>query len=406
VPNAVGERFRVPLRWWRTRGVFTRDGVFATAFTILGFTPALAAQGVLLGQLPVHRAGSVAFLLNLGQCLPLALRRRSPAVALAVVACAFAAYQLLGYPPSFTSVGLLLALYAAGAWEATFRRELVVGATASYVVLAVALDGLGSRRRPVDYVVFYLCLAACWAAGAVVRSRRARAGERRRRAARQHDRLAGRQAGAQERARIARELHEDVARRVSGIVVQADSAHYLLPGQPGLVDTGLTEIGTAGRRALSELRYLLGVLDVPVGDDPGTAAERLRDLVEQARLAGQPVDLIEKGEAGPLSAAIEFIVYRTVQEALDNAVKHAPGQLTLVQVGYGDGVSVEVTTDGPAVAPGSFVPGRGLSSLRDRVRASGGRLEAGRRADGGFRVRARIPAGSGSAGRGSAGGRR
>ncbi|HEY2279723.1 MAG TPA: two-component sensor histidine kinase, partial [Streptosporangiaceae bacterium] len=87
---------------------------------------------------------------------------------------AFAAYQLLGYPPSFGGEGLLLALYAAGAHEDSFRGELITGATASYVVLAVALDGLGSPERPVDYVVFYLALSACWGAGALIQARQSR----------------------------------------------------------------------------------------------------------------------------------------------------------------------------------------------------------------------------------------
>jgi hypothetical protein len=87
------------------------------------------------------------------------------------VACAFAAYQLLGYPASFTSIGLLLAVQAAGAHETSFRRELAAGATASYVVLAIALEGLGSPARPVDYVLFYLAMSACWGAGAYLRSR-------------------------------------------------------------------------------------------------------------------------------------------------------------------------------------------------------------------------------------------
>jgi hypothetical protein len=145
--------------------------MFAAAFTVLGLLPLLAANGVLLGQLPVHRAGPLAVTLALAQGLPLGLRRRWPALCLAVVACAFAAYQLLGYPPSFSSDGLLLALYAAGAHEGVFRRELAAGATASYVVLAIALDGLGSPERPVDYVVFYLALSACWGAGALIRAR-------------------------------------------------------------------------------------------------------------------------------------------------------------------------------------------------------------------------------------------
>jgi signal transduction histidine kinase len=367
--------------------------VLAAAFTVLGFLPVLAANGVQLGRLPVHHGGLPAAALALAQCLPLVVRRRWPALALAVVACAFAAYQLLGYPASFTSVGVLLALYSAGAHEITFRRELVVGATASYVVLAVALDGLGSPERPADYVAFYLVLAACWGAGSLVRARQARAEERRR--------LAARQAVELERADIARELRDAVTQQLSGIVVQADSAHYLLPGQPGLVESGLTEISVTGRRAAGELRYLLDVLGVPAADDRDggdpaltPVAAGVRDLADQAQLAGQPVDLIEKGEPGAMSATAELAAYRVVQEALTNAAKHAPGQVTLVDVRYGDGVSIEVTTDGPAVAPASFVSGRGLLSLRDRVRQCGGELKAGRRPGGGFTVRARIPAGT------------
>jgi hypothetical protein len=162
-----------------------QDAVFTAAFTVLAFLPALAANGVLLGELPEQRGGPLAVLLALAQCLPLVIRRRWPAPCLAIVACAFAAYQLLGYPPSFSSEGLLLALYAAGAHEANFRRELAVGATASYVVLAIALESLGSPQRPVDYVLFYLALAACWGAGALLRARQAREEERRLRSAQQ-----------------------------------------------------------------------------------------------------------------------------------------------------------------------------------------------------------------------------
>jgi hypothetical protein len=150
-----------------------QDAVLAAIFTVAGFLPPLAANGLMLGQLPGHRAGPLAVVLALAQCLPLVIRRRWPTLCLAIVACAFAAYQLLGYPASFTSLGLLLALYAAGAHEASFRRELAAGATASYVVLAIALAGLGSRERPIGYVLFYLALAACWGAGAQVRARTA-----------------------------------------------------------------------------------------------------------------------------------------------------------------------------------------------------------------------------------------
>ena len=168
--NAAAARFRDPLRWWQARPVRTQDAGLAATFTVLGLLPPLAANGLRLGDLPLHRGGALAVFLALAQCLPLVIRRRWPALALALVACAFAAYQLLGYPRSFSSVGLLLVLYAAGAYETSFRRELIAGATASYVVLAVALAGLGAPARPIDYAVFYLALCACWGAGVFVRS--------------------------------------------------------------------------------------------------------------------------------------------------------------------------------------------------------------------------------------------
>jgi signal transduction histidine kinase len=122
-----------------------------------------------------------------------------------------------------------------------------------------------------------------------------------------------------------------------------------------------------------------------------TAAERVRELVEQTRRTGQPVELETDGSSLPLADAAGLAAYRVVQEALTNALKHAPGHRTVVRVSYaGRGVGIDVTTDGPASA--AFVPGRGLSGLRMRVDQCGGSLEAGGLPEGGFRVRARVPA--------------
>ena len=167
--KAAAERFRGPLHWWQALPVLTQDAGLAATFTVLGLLPPLAANGLRLGDLPLTgpAAGRVPGFGSVpAPGHPAALARAGSGPG----ACAFAAYQLLGYPRSFSSVGLLLALYAAGAYEASFRRELIAGATASYVVLAVALAGLGSTEQPIDYTVFYLALCACWGAGVFVRS--------------------------------------------------------------------------------------------------------------------------------------------------------------------------------------------------------------------------------------------
>jgi len=390
--------------WWRSRGVVVQDGALAALLTAAGLVPQLQGKGVAMGQLSLRHSDALAGVLTVAQSLPLALRRRQPALCLAVIGGAFAADQWLGYPSTVASVGLLVALYSAGAYARRFRGQLGAAASAAYVVLAIVLHTLHAPQGLADYVTFYVLLLACWGAGAWVRARRAAETERQSRDAQE--------AMAEERARIARELHDVVTHHVTAMVVQADAAQFLVdgphraaapqsaaaaPGQSAdpLADS-LSAISGTGRRALAELRQLLGVLDAPGGAAGGAAGRaptlgRLCELVGQIRRAGQPVEFIEDGERGPLAASLELAAYRVVQEALTNAVKHAPGRRTVVRVRYGEELSIDVSTDGPVIPAGAFVPGRGLTGLRERVSRCGGELTAGGLPGGGFSVRARMP---------------
>src|SRR5690606_32032051 len=139
--------------------------------------------GVELGDLPERPADALAVTLILAQSLPVALRRRTPGVCLAVVGAAFAADQVLSYPPTFAGVGLYVALYTAGAYLARFRRGVAALMTVGYVVFAAALSGLGSPNRLPVFLAFYLVLVVIWMTGTGVRRWRAEEVERRRLAA-------------------------------------------------------------------------------------------------------------------------------------------------------------------------------------------------------------------------------
>ncbi|MFJ4629659.1 sensor histidine kinase [Streptomyces sp. NPDC088847] len=403
---------RVPLERWKEQDAFLKDGVLALLLTLLAFVPTLSAIGAQIGDLPERPANALGLALVLAQTLPLAARRRWPAGCLVAVAAAFAVHQALGFATTFGSMGLYLALYSAGAHQVRFRLGLAGVATAGYVVLAVVLHRLGSPQDAMAYLAFYLALAAVRLVGSGVRRRRAEEAERRR--------LAAELATAAERARIARELHDVVTHHVTAMVVQADAAQFLIASAPERATTGMASVSDTGRRALTELRYLLGVLeatgesatagsrtDAPGREDSshgsrGPALGRVGDLVEQARRSGQPVEFSERGERRPRSVDVELAAYRVVQEALTNAMKYATGQPTRVVVRHGEErVEIGVTTDGPlpatspAAVPATREPGpaggRGLAGLRVRVRMLDGELEAGPRPEGGFEVRATIP---------------
>ncbi|MFJ8816265.1 sensor histidine kinase [Amycolatopsis thermoflava] len=391
MPADTAASLRAVVRQWPRLPVLVKDTALAVVVAVLAFVPAISHIGPEIGDLPRRDAGAVAGLvLTLALCLPLAVRTRWPAVCLALVGSAFAVGQVLGYPDTFGKMGLLLALYAAGAHLARFHRRLAAAVTVAYAVLAVVLHTLGAPARFLDYLAFYLMMAVIWLAGTGVRRWRAEQAER--------ERLAAEVATSTERARIARDLHDVVTHHVTAMVVQADAAQFLLDTEPARAGDGLSAISDTGRRALTELRALLDVLEA-TGDNPvpdrTPAIGRVSDLVEQARLSGQPVEWTEEGVSRPQPVDVELAAYRVVQEALTNAIKHATGQPTTVLLRHGEEhLEIEVTTTGPATAPVAPSGGRGLRGLRERLRMLDGDLVAGPRPDGGFRVHALIPSGS------------
>ncbi|MFJ8924850.1 sensor histidine kinase [Streptomyces sp. NPDC102415] len=355
------------------------------ALGLFGAALVYHSNGTDVGGLPNRPFDALAVVAIAFQSLPLAGRRRWPVICFALVALGFALDQLRGYH-TLAGIALPIGLISVAAQLEHHRRTTAIAVTAAYVPLAVALDAIGPGEPPSEYVMFYVAVALAWGVGTWLRSTRAAEAERRRRVA-EDTRTA-------ERARIARELHDVVTHHVTAMVVQAEAARYLTAA-PDRLDQSLTAVTDTGRRAITDLRHLLNLLN----PDHGTEATpppvgRLLTLVEQTRRAGQPVEFTEEGTPAESTGSADLVAYRVVQESLTNALKYAHGSATSVRVRHCDQeITVEVNTD----RTGSKVPltggsGRGLAGLRERVDVLGGDFHAGRQPDGGFTVRVRIPA--------------
>ena len=212
---------------------------------------------------------------------------------------------------------------------------------------------------------------------------------------------------AEDRARIARELHDVIAHSMSMIAVQATTARYRNPqfGEAAIAE--FDEIGASSRQALEEMRSLLGVLRH--GDEPGERRPQPRftdvpELIEQAERAGMHVRFT--WPAGEDEAAVSEVTglaaYRIVQEALSNAIRHAPGAPVRVTGALDpDGLRLDVT-NGPAHATGQLRwrsagvatverQGQGIIGMIERASSVGGTVTAGPTDDGGFAIRALLP---------------
>ncbi|WP_329027419.1 sensor histidine kinase [Streptomyces sp. NBC_00690] len=329
--------------------------------------------------------------------------------------------------------------------------ELIIGDPAAPVVMSavIALYTVGSRTdRPTTWRVGLLAMTVltgtamffgstpwytqenlgifAWtgmaaAAGDAVRSRRAFVDairERAERAERTREEEARRRV-AEERLRIARDLHDVVAHHIALVNVQAGVAAHVMDRRPDQAKEALAHVREASRSALNELRATVGLLrqsgdpEAPTEPAPGLAV--LDALVTTFRQAGLPVEVARADDGARPPSAVDLAAYRIIQEALTNVQKHAgreaTAEVSVIRVGatlevtvLDNGKAPELCPAGCADHPGGPLPpaadpsdsesgggGHGLLGMRERVTALGGRLSAGPRYGGGFRVQAILP---------------
>jgi signal transduction histidine kinase len=334
--------------------------------------------------------------------LPLAVRRRWPVPVFFVVLAASVACGVVGLKVS-TLTGPTYALYTVAVQADRRWSLLALAAVEAGALVNGAEAGAGvnvtlaaSKGNAVNAAFTALAQLTVWIAADSVRRRRAYSASLRERSLRE--------ALSEQRLQIARELHDIVAHAMSVVAVQAGVGSHLIATRPDEAAKSLRAIQATARAALSETRSLLSVIrddDYDLASrSPVPGLDNLHTLVQRVTDAGQPVTLRVEGHSRALPQTLELSVYRVVQEALTNVVRHtAPPAKATVVLRYDDdgGVVVEVTDDGrgPGTTPRGG-GGHGLAGMRERVSLLGGDLSAGPRAGGGYQVVARLPAETGA----------
>jgi signal transduction histidine kinase len=394
------------------------DAILAAAATV----SALAA-----GPPPARLLGPLLVALTTA---PLALRRVFPLTAFwTIVAAIVAAYYGDNNATLVTFLSLAFAAYSAVVHSRYRGAALLSMPLVTILVIALFADTappIPARATPVLIFIPIMIVGDAvhrWA-------RRADdSGARLRQAQAEHE-AATRRALALERARIASELHDVVTHNVSMMVVMAGAARRVLRADPAEATKALCAVESSGRTAMTELRHLLGLLSPPpgtadaggpagppsapldAGSNSGGAAglapqpglDELREMVDRVVTAGLPVELHITGTPRDLPPRLGLAVFRVVQEALTNVIKHAGKPHTEVRLNYEPAaVVVEIADNGPPIpaavpvqdARGASVPrgaGIGLLGLRERVALYGGEFAAGPRPGGGWLVTATMPA--------------
>ncbi|WP_432870612.1 sensor histidine kinase [Microbispora rosea] len=331
--------------------------------------------------------------------LPLAVRRLYPLITFwAVLAAASATHD----GATWITV-LTFAIAAYGAVAHSPHRAPAIGG----LVLAAVLAGAAFRNSvpalPSWLGPFVVLMSAGVAAGFIRSWRRQLDTGRRRFAELQRaQEEAMRKAVQEERSRIAGELHDVVTHNVNVMVIQAGAARKVMDTAPAQSKQAMLAVEAGGRAAMAELRHVMGLLAGPDSERASTSADglepqpgldQLGSLIERVRAAGVPVSVAISPPPGPLPAGVELAVYRVVQEALTNTIKHAAGAAASVTIGHrGDWLEIEITdTGGSQTTRAGEGQGRGLMGLRERLTLYGGTLQAGPRSDGGYQIKARVP---------------
>ncbi|OYN96785.1 sensor histidine kinase [Enemella evansiae] len=344
-------------------------------------------------------------LVGLTMVTPLALRSHFPMLMLGLVSVGGVFHLLLSDTPLPCLIVIPLVVYSVARWvdARESRIALVIGGAAS------ALGPMSWYKADTGWDVNVAVLAVLVCLGMVltpyVVGRRLRESERAKlqQANAEAERIQNLLAERDQRARmaeisarqqIARELHDIVAHSVSVMVVQAEGGRAMAAKKPEKAAEVLDTIASTGREALTEMRRIVGVLRS--GSDEGEAyapMPGMGDIPEMVQRMGDRVELRVEGTPPPCGAATQLTVYRVVQEALTNFLKHAgPQARALVTLRYsGESIIAEVVDDGIGQGSASDGMGNGLKGMAERVGAMGGALEVGPRSAGGFGVRALVP---------------
>ena len=382
------------MRRFRSAGAKPVDAVLPASIALVGvvemvtqqYTPIVVAIGTLLVG-----------------CAATVLRRGHPVLAAAGVLAAYAAAPVLGFDVSEPASWILVLVLASfGVGRYLPRAALPLGLL---VVMGLLLGAMGTLTFLTDLspdLIFGVAATiGPWLLGLAVRSTEDRAAaialeaER----ARIEDALAAERSRRAERDRISREIHDVLAHSLSLMVVQAAVAEKLAAHDPASSQRAAREVQSAGRFALGEVGRLVRLIrEEPMLDDIGPfdhiqadLADGIRSLAEDVSRAGLPVTL-DIAPATGLSPALQLTVYRIVQEALTNALKHAVGaQATIRLLRHGDQLDVTVTNTRGSASQERHVHGNGLAGLQERVALFSGTLSYGPDDGGGFSLHARLP---------------
>ncbi|MDQ7809474.1 sensor histidine kinase [Amycolatopsis sp. A133] len=329
-------------------------------------------------------------------CLPLAARRAAPMTVLLTSAAAYVVYAGQGYLPGLHLWSPIVAFYSLAALKPPRVTAIGAGVAAGVMVassLALHAPLFATLAQAVAVP------AVAWALGNVSRQLE----QRNRQLAEATAQLEYEQrrniehAVGQERLRIARELHDVVAHHMSMISMQAGLAGYVFDSDPETARTAVGTIGATSRETLDEMRRLLVLLresdleDAVEAPHPAPGLNLLPALADRAGAAGVDVELTTGGELATLPSGLQLAVYRVVQEALTNVLKHAGRCRAEITVRREPGVLRATVRNDGAPAGRTGTGGFGLTGMRERAKLYGGTLTAGPRPDGGFAVELTIP---------------
>ncbi|MEV6639385.1 histidine kinase [Amycolatopsis sp. NPDC051371] len=361
------------------------------ALTVCGFVVVLyGALGS--GPEPAHEQPPAAWqqwVAALVLALPLGWARRRPSPVLAALLTGMVVATALHARTGQIWPLVLAADVLVGLITATASRR--AGVTAAIVTLAVQeavwqLDlwtsGGQSRALAVGMVALTVLIALfvllAWIAGITVRQRREYSVAR-------HTHAAA-EAATAERLRIARELHDMIAHSIGIIAFQSGAARRVIDTRPDDAKTALTAIEVTSRDTLKELRHVLGALR----DTRPTGLSDVDRLTEMAAAADVHVDVRWRGRRRPLPVTLDQSAFRIIQESVTNVTRHANTDHCQVLIDYSDEeLRIEILDEGTGATSGET--GYGIPGMRERVALLDGHFSAGPRAEGGFRVTARLP---------------